>query len=146
MRRQVAVALVALGVVGLLAACGGKKSSTADQAAPGAMKVGLVFDIGGRGDKSFNDAAFAGLERAKTELGVSTTYLEPGESMDREASLRQLAVGGNNVVFGIGFMFTDDITQIAGEFPQQTFACVDYSIDPSKTGSCRMRVMVANRW
>ncbi len=132
MRREVASAVVALSVVGLLAACGGKSEKTPAPAAGGAMKVGLVFDIGGRGDKSFNDAAYAGLERAKTELGVTTHYLEPGESMDREASLRQLAVGGDDVVFGIGFMFTDDITHIAGEFPQQKFACVDYSVQPGK--------------
>lgn len=133
MRKQGIVALAALGVLGLFAACGGKKTATDDKATgAAALKVGLVFDIGGRGDKSFNDAAYAGLERAKTELGVTTSYVEPGEAMDREASLRQLAVAGNQVVFGIGFMFTDDITAMAAEFPQQTFACVDYSILPGK--------------
>ncbi len=133
MRSRLIVALAALAVTGMFAACGGaKKPDGGAGAAKGALTVGLVFDIGGRGDKSFNDAAYAGLERAKNELGVSTSYVEPGESMDREASLRQLAVAGNTVVFGIGFMFTDDITAIAREFPQQSFACVDYSFDPAK--------------
>ena len=133
MRRQVATATLGVLLIALLAACGGKQADTAQKAAGGsALRVGLVFDIGGRGDKSFNDAAFAGLERAKTELGVSTNYVEPGESMDREASLRQLAKSGDDVVFGIGFMFTDDITSIAREFPRQKFACIDYSIQPGK--------------
>ena len=92
-----------------------------------------MFDVGGRGDKSFNDAAYAGLERAKRELGIDFTTLEMGEGTDREAALRQLAAGGSKLVFGVGFLFTDDIRQLAGEFPEVKFACVDYTVNPGDT-------------
>jgi len=97
-------------------------------------KVGLVFDVGGRGDKSFNDGAYRGLERAKKDLSVDFEYIEPGPGADREAALRQLANRDDiNLILGIGFIFTDDITNIAKEFPNKNFACVDYTYDPTKT-------------
>ena len=92
-----------------------------------------MFDIGGRGDKSFNDAAYAGLERAQKELGVTFTTLETNEGSDREAQLRQLAAGDAKLVFGVGFLFTDDVKALAKEFPNQKFACVDYTVTPGET-------------
>lgn len=92
-----------------------------------------MFDIGGRGDKSFNDAAYAGLERAQKELGVTFSTLETTEGSDREAQLRQLATGDAKLVFGVGFLFTDDVKALAREFPAQKFACVDYTLDPADT-------------
>lgn len=94
------------------------------------LKVGLVFDIGGRGDKSFNDAAYEGLERARQELGIEYQYVESGEGSDREAGLRQLAATDAQVIFGVGFLFTDDIRKLAEEFPDKKFACVDYTVNP----------------
>lgn len=119
-------------VVLLLLAAAGCGSPSKDKAA-GGYPVGLVFDIGGRGDKSFNDAAYAGLERAQKELGVTYTTLETNEGSDREAQLRQLAAGDAKLVFGVGFLFTDDVKALAKEFPQQKFACVDYTVDPTDT-------------
>ena len=92
-----------------------------------------MFDIGGRGDKSFNDAAYAGLEKAQRELGITFTTLETNEGSDREAQLRQLAAGDAKLVFGVGFLFTDDILALAREFPDQKFACVDYTVTPGDT-------------
>ena len=123
----------ALAALLLLAAAGCSKPASKDTAAAGAFPVGLVFDIGGRGDKSFNDAAYAGLERAQKELGVRFTTLETNEGSDREAQLRQLAAGDNKLVFGVGFLFTDDVKALAKEFPNQKFACVDYTVDPHDT-------------
>jgi basic membrane protein A len=112
----------------LLAGCGTKEP----QQRPANARVGLVFDVGGRGDKSFNDAAYRGLERAKRELGIDYEYVEPGPGADREAALRQMSVREDiGVVFGIGFIFTDDITNIAREFPNRKYACVDYTLSAS---------------
>ncbi len=94
------------------------------------MQVGLVFDIGGRGDKSFNDAAYQGLEEARKQLGIEFTTLETNEGADREPQLRQLAAGPAKLVFGVGFLFTDDVKALAGEFPDKKFACVDYTVNP----------------
>jgi len=92
-----------------------------------------VFDVGGRGDKSFNDAAAAGLDSAKKTLGVEIATIETGEGTDREAAMRQLAAGGSQLVFGVGFLFSDDIRQLAKEFPNVNFACVDFTVNPNDT-------------
>jgi basic membrane protein A len=110
--------------------CGKRADKPASEAASpaGSLKVGLVFDVGGRGDKSFNDAAYAGLLRAQQELGVPFSTLETGEGADREAQMRQLAAGGSQLVIGVGFLFSDDIYGLAQEFPNVKFACVDYTV------------------
>src|SRR5688500_5807728 len=74
-----------------------------------ALKVGLVFDVGGLGDKSFNDLAYKGLKKAMDELGIAAEYLEPGEGTDRESGLRQFAAKGYDLVIGVGFIFSADI-------------------------------------
>ncbi len=115
----------------LLIFCGCAKKS--EQTPASQFKVGLVFDVGGRGDKSFNDAAYRGLEKAKKELMTDFEYIEPGPGADREAALRQLATRADiAIIFGIGFIFTDDITNIAKEFPEKKFACVDYTLDTTR--------------
>lgn len=102
-------------------------------AAPPNSEVGLVFDVGGRGDKSFNDAAYLGIQMAKDSLGVNFQYIEPSGGSDRESALRQLASQESiGLIFGVGFIFTDDITNVAKDFPDKKFACIDYSYDSSK--------------
>jgi basic membrane protein A len=93
-----------------------------------ALTAGIVLDVGGRGDKSFNDGAFMGGERAEAELGARARFIEPGESSDREAGLRLLAAEDMDVVIGVGFIFTDDLTQLANEYPNVAFAGVDYAL------------------
>jgi basic membrane protein A len=90
-------------------------------------RVGLVFDVGGRGDKSFNDAAWLGVERARKELGVDVETVEPGDGADRESGLRKLAAKGDDLVIGVGFIFSDDMFAVAREYPSVHFACVDYA-------------------
>jgi basic membrane protein A len=98
------------------------------------VDVGVVFDLGGRGDKSFNDGAYIGAERAEKELGVHVRFIEPGEGSDRESGLRLLAAEGMDLVIGVGFIFTDDLTQLAKEYPNTKFAGVDYSVATDKDG------------
>jgi basic membrane protein A and related proteins len=95
------------------------------------VRIGLVFDVGGRGDKSFNDAAYAGLLRAQRELGVSTEFLEPASSEDREAAMRLFAARGLDLVIGVGFIFSSDVDRVARDFPRVHFACIDYAPPPS---------------
>ncbi len=93
-------------------------------------RVGLVFDVGGKNDKSFNEAAWRGLNRVRDELGVSTTYIEPSEGSDRESALRQLAASGTDLVIGVGFIFGPDLERLAKQFPKVMFAGIDYSPSP----------------
>lgn len=99
------------------------------------LDVGIVFDVGGRGDKSFNDGAYLGGERAARELGARITYIEPGEGSDREAGLRLLAAEGLDLVIGVGFIFTDDILTLAKEYPNIRFADVDLALPTDAAGN-----------
>jgi basic membrane protein A and related proteins len=110
--------------------CGGKSEKTS---ATRPFHVGLVFDVGGLGDKSFNDLAYAGLVKAKQDLGITYEYFEPKESSDREAALRLFAKGGADLIIGVGFLFTDDIRAVALDFPDRRFACLDYSWSEGQT-------------
>jgi basic membrane protein A len=98
------------------------------------VSAGIVFDVGGRGDKSFNDAAYLGVQRAVEQLGVVAEYIEPGEGSDREAGLRLLAAEKLGLVVGVGFIFSDDLLQTAREYPDVRFAGVDYSLRTDSAG------------
>ncbi|HEU0053140.1 MAG TPA: BMP family ABC transporter substrate-binding protein, partial [Longimicrobium sp.] len=99
------------------------------------LTVGIVFDVGGRGDKSFNDGAYLGAQRAAKELGAQVRLVEPGEGSDREAGLRLLAAEGMDLVVGVGFIFTDDLTLLAREYPNVNFAGVDYALQTDDKGN-----------
>ena len=87
--------------------------------------VGLIFDIGGRGDQSFNDSAAAGMDRAADELGVSATEAEPNEDGSNRGELLQLSADDSDLVIGVGFLFADDVKAVAAENPDTNFAVVD---------------------
>ncbi|MGI8518253.1 MAG: BMP family lipoprotein [Acidimicrobiia bacterium] len=89
------------------------------------VSVGLVFDIGGRGDQSFNDSAAAGLERAADELGVTFTEASPNDDGSNRAELLQLAADASDVVLAIGFLFEGDAAAVAAENPDVNFGVVD---------------------
>jgi basic membrane protein A len=116
-------ALLALGDVLLLL----PGARHVQQASDAALKVGLVFDVGGRGDKSFNDAAYLGVQRAVEQLHIRAEYIEPGEGSDRESGIRLLAAEGFDLVIGVGFIFSDDLYSVAQEYPKTRFACIDYA-------------------
>jgi len=109
-------------------------SGAAEPPSGDAIEVGVVFDLGGRGDKSFNDGAYLGAERAEKELGVRVRFIEPGEGSDRESGLRLLAAEGMDLVIGVGFIFTDDLALLAREYPGTRFAGVDYSVATDAAG------------
>ncbi|MFD9031250.1 BMP family protein [Streptomyces sp. NPDC059567] len=107
-------------------ACG--ESSTESGSDSDTIKVGMAYDVGGRGDNSFNDSAARGLDKAKADLGVETKELtaKTGETpADREQRLTSLAEGGFNPVIGVGFAYKDAIDKVAAKFPKTTFGLVD---------------------
>jgi basic membrane protein A len=128
--------VAALAVAGLaLTACGGGDEDTAASPTEGAsggassdVRVGLAYDVGGRGDRSFNDSAAAGLDKAKQELGVEGQELSPNaEGTDRGDNLRALAEQGFNPVIAVGFAYAEDLPAVAGDFPDTTFFIIDDS-------------------
>ena len=73
------------------------------------LKVGMVFDIGGKGDQSFNDSAYRGLQWA-SKLGVSHVEIEPGADADRETGLRMIAEQEFDLVIGVSY--SDNIDKV----------------------------------
>jgi len=102
--------------------------------APGATTVGLVYDIGGRGDLSFNDSAAAGLEQAAAELGWATTEASPNDDGSNRAELLQLAADSNDMVLAVGFLFAGDAAEAAAANPDTNFAVIDDAMMNFDTG------------
>jgi len=114
-----------------LAACGTSTGTTpgagGTTAAKG-MKVGMAYDVGGRGDQSFNDAAAAGLDKAKAELGAdikeaTATSNEPESA--REERLQQLIDAGYTTVVAVGFAYAKSVKKVAAANPEAKFALID---------------------
>src|SRR5213082_2764370 len=95
------LALVAILLAAHVALLFAHPSGAAEPPSGNSIDVGVVFDLGGRGDKSFNDGAYLGAERAAKELGVKVRFIEPGEGSDRESGLRLLAAEGMDIVMGV---------------------------------------------
>ncbi len=139
MRRVSTLVAVLAAASMALAACGGDSSTTSSSsgetsAAAGGekIKVGLAYDIGGRGDKSFNDSAAAGLDRAASELGIDFKELSANQGetdADKEARLKLLAQGGYNPIIAVGFLYGPSITKVAPQFPDIQFGIVDSVVD-----------------
>ena len=112
-------------------ACGSSDDTVgAADATPAAtesdLRVGLAYDVGGRGDRSFNDAAAAGLDQAVAELGIEKEELSPNASgSDRGDNLRLLAEDGFNPVIAVGFAYAESLATVAVDFPDTTFLIVD---------------------
>ncbi|GGT89960.1 MULTISPECIES: BMP family lipoprotein [Streptomyces] len=139
--RRVSKITAACAVTAALAltatACG--ESSTEDTGSgDGTIKVGMAYDVGGRGDNSFNDSAARGLDKAKADLGVETKELtaRTGETpADREQRLASLAEGGFNPVIGVGFAYKDAIDKVAAKYPKTTFGLIDSVSDKKNVDS-----------
>jgi basic membrane protein A len=112
------------------AACGGgNPADTSGGGGGGGIQVGLAYDVGGRGDQSFNDAAYRGLQAAIDEGLVpegNTDALEANQSgSNRDDNVVNLAEQGADIVLPIGFAFSEGIDKIAPDFPDVNFAIVD---------------------
>jgi len=137
--RLLAASIAALSL--FAAACGGDDSGTTTEAPAGSdapagdVIAGIAFDTGGRGDGTFNDSAATGGERAASELGVEIKELEAAVDEDRKANLELLASGGAQVIVGVGFMFTDPMTEIAAANPDIHFGIVDSVVEAPNVSS-----------
>lgn len=93
------------------------------------LKIGLVFDSGGKGDKSFNDSADRGLMRAVKELGVEEKTVESAKESDYESNIEVLSEQGCDLIFAIGISMQASLTKVAPKYPDMKFAIVDAPVD-----------------
>lgn len=93
------------------------------------LRVGIVFDSGGRGDKSFNDSAWAGIERAKQEFRIDEQQVQSRSEKDYATNIEALAQRGVDIVFAIGINMRTAILQVAPKYPRTKFAIVDANVD-----------------
>jgi basic membrane lipoprotein Med (substrate-binding protein (PBP1-ABC) superfamily) len=133
-RMTKAAALLLAGGLALAACASDEKGGSSAGSSSGGsdgksdLKVGLAYDTGGRGDKSFNDSAFAGVEAAIKDHGGDFRELSPNSDASNRADLlTQLADQGYNPVVAVGFAYGDVIGDVAKQYPDTTFAIVDSS-------------------
>src|SRR4051795_880503 len=134
-RRPLHFIAAAALLASFVAACGsddtsGTSSSSPKPAATQAAKklrVGLVTDIGGLNDRSFNQLANQGLEQAKSQLGVDTRVLVSKSNQDYVPNLSTLAQQKYDLVIGVGFLMADAMGTVASKFPNTKFAIIDNS-------------------
>jgi len=127
--------LLTLCLCGLVAAGCGSDDDSSSSGGSGSsssssekkIKVGLVTDIGGLNDRSFNQLANEGLERAKSELGVDGRVLTSAKNSDYVPNLSSLAQQKYDIVIGVGFLMADAMDTVAKKFPTTNFAIIDYS-------------------
>lgn len=134
MRKTARFAAVAMAAALTLSACGsdeGTDEGTDNGDAPTSdVKVGMAYDVGGRGDQSFNDSAAAGLDQAMDEFGMESqeSEAEDGEAESaREERLRTFADAGYDPIIAVGFAYAASIGKVSEEYPDVHFAIIDDS-------------------
>ena len=116
-----------LFVSSLLAGCATRDFTA--EAGGAKTKVGIVFDIGGKDDRSFNAAANAGVLRARRDLPIVLRDVEPGDPTSIEPALRAFAQYGYGLITGVGFAQGPVIEQVARDYPQLHFVLIDSVAD-----------------
>lgn len=91
------------------------------------IRVGMVTDVGGVNDQSFNQSAWEGLQKAKKELGIKASYQESKQDADYPTNLETLLDAKNDLIWGIGFKMADAILYQAKMNPNQKYGIIDYS-------------------
>jgi basic membrane protein A len=89
----------------------------------------IVFDMGGKFDKSFNEAAYVGAERFKKETGIEYREFEVTQEAQREQALRTMARRGANVVVGVGFAQASAMEKVSQEYPDTKFCIIDSVVE-----------------
>lgn len=90
----------------------------------------LIFDLGGKFDKSFNEAAFHGAEKWAQETGGTYKEIEMQDEAQREQAVRRLAESGANPVVTVGFAMSEPLSKVAPDFPDTKFVTIDGWVDP----------------
>ncbi|MEV8070039.1 BMP family ABC transporter substrate-binding protein [Streptomyces sp. NPDC085995] len=146
MRRvaKLSAACIASAALALTATACGSTSSDNDSSSSSSsdggkgVKIGLAYDVGGRGDRSFNDSAARGADKAEKEFGGSVKELTAKTSdteADREQRLSDLADAGYNPIVAIGYAYAPSLTKVAAKYPKTTFGIVDSVVNGKNVDS-----------
>ncbi|MEU6284859.1 BMP family ABC transporter substrate-binding protein [Streptomyces sp. NPDC047028] len=145
MRRvaKLSAAVVASAALAMSAtACGStssdNSSSSSSSGGGKGVKIGLAYDVGGRGDRSFNDSAARGADKAEKEFGGSIKELTAKTSdteADREQRLTDLADAGYNPIVAVGFSYATAMGKVAAKYPKTSFGIVDSVVDAKNVDS-----------
>ena len=130
MAAVLAVGLAGALVVGCSSGTTSDSGSTTDKPET-TVKAAMVTDIGGLGDKSFNDLSAAGLEKASKDLGVEIKVVESKAPTDYESNLTQLANAGYSPIFAVGFLMTDTVVKVAPTTPDVIYGGIDEFFEPT---------------
>ncbi|SEL86705.1 nucleoside-binding protein [Roseivivax marinus] len=110
----------------------GASAALALSAAAAIADPALIYDLGGKFDKSFNEAAFNGAQRWADETGGSYRDIELQSEAQREQALRRFAEAGFNPVITTGFSMSTPIANVAGDYPDTKFVTIDGYVDPEE--------------
>ena len=127
MRKWFVSATVLIVLVSLLVSCAPPTEETPPTVD---YRVGMVTDVGGIDDASFNATSWQGMEMARTELGVEVAYLESQQQTDYSANITQFVDQGYNMIVTVGYLLGDDTAAMAAEYPDTSFTIVDVAYDP----------------
>ncbi|MFP3918607.1 BMP family ABC transporter substrate-binding protein [Lysinibacillus telephonicus] len=109
----------------VLSACSGTDENTEDDR----VKIGIMLSDAGLGDQSFSDLGFAGLEKARDELGISFDYRELKDTKTYEQGLEELVEEGNDLIIGLGFAIQEAMETVAEKYPDTEFLIIDSQSD-----------------
>ena len=129
--------ILALLLCALLIASGCSRVFGGSDEAGGKKRVGIVFDIGGKDDKSFNAAAWVGVQRALKDMpnDMILRDVEPGDPTSIEPSMRAFAERGYDLIIGVGFAQAPIMEQVSKDYPNLKFAIIDGVIDAPNVAS-----------
>jgi len=126
-------------VMSLIVGCAGPASTPTLVPTTLPLRVALALASGGLGDKAFNDSAYAGLQRAQTELGVQVQHVEFQAGAAQVDNLRQLASQNYDLIIALGAENAPALKTVAAEYPAKHFAIIDTTVDAPNVTSVTFR-------
>jgi basic membrane protein A len=91
------------------------------------IKPAVIYDMGGKFDKSFNEGVYNGVKKFTDETGIDVMEFEVTNETQREQAMRRMAERGATVILGVGFAQADAISKVAAEYPDKQFSIIDVS-------------------
>ncbi len=129
MKKVLLIGILLIAATALTFAGGDKEDDAEGQYSD--VMVGMATDVGGLGDKSFNDGAWEGIQMAEEDYGVETRLIESNQMTDYIPNLTGLADDGAKLIFAVGFLMADAMIEAAANYPDTYFAGIDIFVDPA---------------